>query len=160
MTYYLVNRRACIKMSNGKLKLVMIGVINIWILIKPWKPYYGYRLWRVNYFLITIGDRSVGGLTARDQLVGPWQVPVSDVAVTALSFKEYVGEAMAIGERMPIAVMDASSSVEMAIGELITNIVAADLDGLSNMILSANWMAACGEAGEDAALFFGCQNSQ
>jgi phosphoribosylformylglycinamidine synthase len=103
-------------------------------------------------FLITIGDRTVGGLTARDQMIGPWQVPVSDVAVTALGFDTYKGEAMAIGERTPIAVSDAAAASRVAIGEAITNLISADVD-LDRVILSANWMGACGAEGEDANLF-------
>jgi phosphoribosylformylglycinamidine synthase len=104
-------------------------------------------------FLITIGDRSVTGMIARDQMVGPWQIPVSDVAVTMNSFTDYRGEAMAMGERTPIAVLDAAASARMAVGEAITNIVAADIDSLSDIKLSANWMAACGNPADDADLF-------
>ncbi|NJN46313.1 MAG: phosphoribosylformylglycinamidine synthase, partial [Candidatus Competibacteraceae bacterium] len=104
-------------------------------------------------FLITIGDRTVGGLVARDQMVGPWQVPVADVAVTASSFSSYYGEAMAMGERTPLAVLNAPASGRMAIGEAITNIAAAQISTLSAVRLSANWMAAAGHPGEDAALF-------
>ncbi|MEA5098824.1 MAG: phosphoribosylformylglycinamidine synthase, partial [Burkholderiaceae bacterium] len=104
-------------------------------------------------FLITIGDRTVGGQTVRDQMVGPWQVPVADCAVTAMSFEGYLGEAMAMGERTPLAVIDAAASGRIAIGEAITNIAAAPIRALSDIKLSANWMAACGQAGEDAALF-------
>jgi phosphoribosylformylglycinamidine synthase len=104
-------------------------------------------------FLITIGDRSVGGLVARDQMVGPWQVPVADVAVTASSFTAYHGEAMAMGERSPLAVLNAPASGRMAVGEAITNIAAACIDELGAVRLSANWMAAAGHPGEDAALF-------
>ena len=104
-------------------------------------------------FLITIGDRSVTGLIARDQMVGPWQVPVSDVAVTLAGFDTYVGEAFAIGERAPLALISAPASGRMAIGEAITNIAAAYIDNISNLKLSANWMAPAGHAGEDAALF-------
>ena len=104
-------------------------------------------------FLITIGDRSVGGLTARDQMVGPWQVPVADVAVTAMSFHGYRGEAFAMGERTPLALLDAPASGRMAIGEAVTNIAAADIAGLGEVKLSANWMAAAGHRGEDAKLF-------
>lgn len=104
-------------------------------------------------FLITIGDRSVGGLTARDQMVGPWQVPVADCAVTLMSFEGYEGEAMAMGERTPVAVIDAAASCRMAIGEALTNIAAAPIGKLSDIKLSANWMAACGQPGQDAALF-------
>jgi phosphoribosylformylglycinamidine synthase len=104
-------------------------------------------------FLITIGDRTVGGLISRDQLVGPWQVPVSDVAVTVADHRGFAGEAMAMGERSPVAVIDAPASGRLAVGEAITNILAADIDSLSQVRLSANWMAACGEPGEDAALY-------
>ncbi len=104
-------------------------------------------------FLITIGDRTVGGLISRDQLVGPWQVPVSDVAVTLADHHGYAGEAMAMGERTPVAVIDAPASGRLAVGEAITNILAADIESPSQVRLSANWMAACGEPGEDAALY-------
>ena len=104
-------------------------------------------------FLITIGDRSITGLVARDQMVGPWQVPVADVAVTANDFVGYAGEAMAIGERTPLALLDAPASGRMAIGEAITNLIAADVTNLSDIKLSANWMAAAGTPGEDARLF-------
>ncbi len=104
-------------------------------------------------FLITIGDRSVGGLCSRDQMVGPWQVPVSDVAVTTSGFEALSGEAMAMGERTPLAALDAPASGRMAIGEAVTNIAAASIPRLSDIRLSANWMAACGAPGEDAALF-------
>jgi phosphoribosylformylglycinamidine synthase len=104
-------------------------------------------------FLITIGDRTVGGLISRDQLVGPWQVPVSDVAVTIVDHQGHAGEAMAMGERTPVAVINAPASGRLAVGEAITNILAADIDSLAQIRLSANWMAACGEPGEDAALY-------
>jgi phosphoribosylformylglycinamidine synthase len=104
-------------------------------------------------FLITIGDRSVTGLIARDQMVGPWQVPVSDVAVTLAGYETNVGEAFAIGERAPLALINAPASGRMAIGEAITNIAAACIDDIGNLKLSANWMAPAGHAGEDAALF-------
>ena len=104
-------------------------------------------------FLITIGDRSVGATTVRDQMVGPWQVPVADCAVTAMSFEGYRGEAMSMGERTPLAVIDAAASGRMAVGEAITNIAAAPIVDISDIKLSANWMAACGQPGEDAALF-------
>lgn len=104
-------------------------------------------------FLVSIGDRSVTGLVARDQMVGPWQVPVADVAVTMNDFNGYHGEAMAIGERTPIAVLDAPAAGRMAVGEAITNIVAADIDQLSDVKLSANWMASCGNPVDDANLF-------
>ncbi len=104
-------------------------------------------------FLITIGDRSVTGLIARDQMVGPWQVPVSDVAVTLAGYETNIGEAFAIGEKAPLALIDAPASGRMAIGEAITNIAATAIDDISNLKLSANWMAPAGHAGEDAALF-------
>ena len=104
-------------------------------------------------FLITIGDRTVGGLISRDQMVGPWQVPVADVAVSLSSYEEYSGEAMAMGERAPVAVLDAPAAGRLAVGEAITNILAADIRRLSDIRLSANWMAACGEPGEDADLY-------
>lgn len=104
-------------------------------------------------FLITIGDRFVGGHTARDQMVGPWQVPVADCAVTTMSYEGYLGEAMAMGERTPLAVINAPASGRMAVGEAITNIAAASISHLSDIKLSANWMAACGQPGHDAALF-------
>jgi phosphoribosylformylglycinamidine synthase len=104
-------------------------------------------------FLITIGDRTVGGLISRDQLVGPWQVPVSDVAVTLADYHGHAGEAMAMGERTPVAVLDAPASGRLAVAEALTNILAADIDALADVRLSANWMAAGGEPGEDAALY-------
>jgi len=104
-------------------------------------------------FLITIGDRSVGGTTVRDQLVGPWQVPVADCAITAADYAGFRGEAMTMAERTPLAVIDAPASGRMAVGEAITNIASAPIASLDKLKLSANWMAACGTAGEDAALF-------
>jgi phosphoribosylformylglycinamidine synthase len=104
-------------------------------------------------FLITIGDRSITGLVARDQMVGPWQVPVADCAVTATSFDVYTGEAMAMGERTPLALLDAPASGRMAVGETITNLAAARIEKLSDIKLSANWMAAAGHPGEDARLY-------
>jgi phosphoribosylformylglycinamidine synthase len=104
-------------------------------------------------FLITIGDRSVGAMTVRDQMVGPWQVPVADCAVTAMSLEGYRGEAMAMGERTPLAVVNAPASGRMAVGEAITNIASASIAKLSDVKMSANWMAACGQPGHDAALF-------
>jgi len=104
-------------------------------------------------FLITIGDRSVTGMVARDQMVGPWQVPVADVAVTTASYQAYFGEAMAVGERTPIALLDAPASGRMAIAEALTNIAAADIENLSDIKLSANWMAPAGHPGEDAKLY-------
>jgi phosphoribosylformylglycinamidine synthase len=104
-------------------------------------------------FLIAIGDRSVGGLVARDQMVGPWQVPVADAAVTASGFQAYSGEAMAMGERPPLALIDGPASGRMAIGEALTNIAAARIRALPDVKLSANWMAPAGHAGEDAVLY-------
>ncbi|MBE0627077.1 MAG: phosphoribosylformylglycinamidine synthase [Burkholderiales bacterium] len=103
-------------------------------------------------FLISIGDRSVGGLCARDPFVGPWQTPVADCAVTLLGFQEYAGEAYCMGERAPLAVIDAPASGRMAVGEALTNLAAAPVE-LARVKLSANWMAAAGHAGEDAALY-------
>ncbi len=104
-------------------------------------------------FLITIGDRTITGLVARDQMVGPWQVPVSDVAVTATSFDTLTGEAMAMGERTPVASIDAPASGRMSVGEVITNLAAARIEKLSDIRLSANWMAAAGHPGEDENLY-------
>jgi phosphoribosylformylglycinamidine synthase len=103
-------------------------------------------------FLITIGDRAVGGLTHRDQMVGPWQVPVADVAVTLADYQGFAGEAMSMGERTPLASLNASASGRMAVAEAITNLLAAPIE-LPRVKMSANWMAACGEPGEDAALY-------
>jgi phosphoribosylformylglycinamidine synthase len=104
-------------------------------------------------FLITIGDRTITGLVARDQMVGPWQVPVADCAVTATSFDVYTGEAMAMGERTPLALLDAAASGRIAIGETLTNLAAARIEKISDIKLSANWMAAAGHPGEDARLY-------
>ncbi len=104
-------------------------------------------------FLITIGDRTVGGLTVRDQMIGPWQVPVADCAVTAAGFNNIVGEAMAIGERAPAAILSAGSSARMAVGESITNIAAARIMNLSDIVLSANWMCAEGSLDETSNLY-------
>ncbi len=104
-------------------------------------------------FLITIGDRSVGGQVARDQMVGRWQVPVADVAVTTSGFRSYYGEAMAVGERAPVALLNPAASARLAVAEAITNIAAADIASLNDIKLSANWMAAANIAGEDAALY-------
>jgi len=104
-------------------------------------------------FLITIGDRTVTGMVTRDQMVGPWQVPVADVAVTSTDLMGYAGEAMAMGERTPIALLDHAASARMAVGEAITNIAAARIKHLSDLKLSANWMAPAGHPGEDAGLF-------
>ena len=103
-------------------------------------------------FLITIGDRTVGGLTHRDQMIGPWQVPVADCAVTLADFRGFAGEAMSLGERTPLAMIDAPASGRMAVAEAITNLLAAPIE-LPRVKLSANWMAACGEPGQDAALY-------
>lgn len=104
-------------------------------------------------FLITIGDRTVGGLVTRDPMVGPWQVPVADVAVTASTYEDKTGEAMAIGERTPLAIINSGAAARMAVGESITNIAAADITKLSDVKLSANWMAASGEPGQDQKLY-------
>ncbi|MCY7354571.1 MAG: phosphoribosylformylglycinamidine synthase [Lysobacter sp.] len=104
-------------------------------------------------FLVTIGDRSVGGLTARDQMVGPWQLPVADCAITLSDYESHVGEAMAIGERTPLALLDAAAAARMAVGEAITNLCAAPVETMHRIKLSANWMAATGHDGEDAKLF-------
>jgi phosphoribosylformylglycinamidine synthase len=104
-------------------------------------------------FLITIGDRSVGGQISRDQMVGPWQVPVADVALTTSDYFGHCGEAMAMGERTPLALLDSAAAARMAVTEAVTNLLAADIASLRDIRLSANWMAACGQPGEDAALF-------
>jgi phosphoribosylformylglycinamidine synthase len=104
-------------------------------------------------FLITIGDRSITGMVARDQMVGPWQVPVADVAVTTASFDTLHGEAMSMGERTPVALLDAAASGRMAIGEALTNIAAADINAIGDIKLSANWMVAAGHPGEGARLY-------
>ena len=104
-------------------------------------------------FLITIGDRSITGMVARDQMVGPWQVPVADVAVTTSDCFGFTGEAMAMGERTPLALIDAAASGRLAVGEAITNLAAADIAALGDIKLSANWMAAAGHPGEDARLY-------
>jgi phosphoribosylformylglycinamidine synthase len=104
-------------------------------------------------FLVTIGDRTVGGLTVRDQMVGPWQIPVADAAVTLGGFQSHTGEAMAMGERSPLAVIDGPASGRMAIAEAVTNIASAPIEMISDIRLSANWMAAAGEAGQEAVLF-------
>ncbi|WP_462150754.1 phosphoribosylformylglycinamidine synthase [Pseudoalteromonas xiamenensis] len=104
-------------------------------------------------FLITIGDRTVTGLVARDQMVGPWQVPVANCAVTAASFDTYHGEAMSMGERTPAALLNYGASARLAVGEALTNIACANIGGLENIKLSANWMAAAGHPGEDAGLY-------
>jgi phosphoribosylformylglycinamidine synthase len=104
-------------------------------------------------FLITIGDRTVGGLNSRDPFVGPWQVPVADCAVTTMDYSGYQGEAMSMGERTPVALFNAPAAAKMAVGEAITNILAADIASIEDIKLSANWMAACGQPGEDAKLY-------
>ncbi|MBN6152664.1 phosphoribosylformylglycinamidine synthase [Xanthomonas sp. AmX2] len=104
-------------------------------------------------FLVTIGDRSVGGLTAREQMIGPWQLPLSDCAITLAGFDTFAGEAMAIGERTPLALLDAAASARMAVGEAITNLCAAPVEALAQVKLSANWMAAANHDGEDARLY-------
>ena len=104
-------------------------------------------------FLITIGDRTVGGLIHRDQMIGPWQVPVADCAVTLADYAGFRGEAMSMGERTPLAVINAPASGRMAVAEAITNILSAPVNDLTKVKLSANWMAACGKEGEDAALY-------
>ena len=104
-------------------------------------------------FLITIGDRTVTGLVRRDQMVGPWQVPVADAAVTTTSYDGYTGEAMAMGERTPLALLDAAASARMAVGEALTNIASAPIAKIGDVKLSANWMAAAGHPGEDARLY-------
>jgi phosphoribosylformylglycinamidine synthase len=104
-------------------------------------------------FLVTIGDRSVGGMISRDPLVGPWQVPVSDVAVTVNDYFSTRGEAMAMGERSPLALLDSAAAARMAVAEAVTNVAAADIARIEDIRLSANWMAACGEPGEDADLY-------
>ena len=104
-------------------------------------------------FLISIGDRSITGMVARDQMVGPWQVPVADVAVTTAAFDTIAGEAMAMGERTPVAILDGPASARMAIGEALTNLAAARVRDLSDIVLSANWMVCAGHPGEDAKLY-------
>lgn len=104
-------------------------------------------------FLITIGDRTVTGLIARDQMVGPWQVPVADAAVTLADYTGYTGEAFAIGERTPIAIVDSAAAARMAVGEALTNLASAPVESLTRVKLSANWMAAAGAPGEDARLY-------
>jgi len=104
-------------------------------------------------FLVTIGDRTVGGLIARDQMVGPWQVPVADAGVTCAGFDTFAGEAMAMGERPPLALLDAAASARMAVGEALTNLASAPVAKLSDVKLSANWMAPAGHPGEDARLY-------
>jgi phosphoribosylformylglycinamidine synthase len=104
-------------------------------------------------FLVTIGDRTVGGLCSRDQMIGPWQLPLADCAITLTDFFGVAGEAMAVGERTPLALIDAAASARMAVGEALTNLAAAPVASLSEVKLSANWMAAAGFPGEDALLF-------
>jgi len=104
-------------------------------------------------FLITIGDRSVTGMVVQEQMVGPWQIPVADAAVTCSGYQEITGEAMSIGERTPVALLDPAASARMAIGEALTNIVSTRIDKLSDIVFSANWMAPAGHPGEDAGLY-------
>lgn len=104
-------------------------------------------------FLITIGDRTVTGMVARDQMVGPWQIPVADCAVTTASLDSYYGEAMSIGERAPVALLDFAASGRLAVGEALTNLAATEIGELKRVKLSANWMAAAGHPGEDAGLY-------
>ena len=104
-------------------------------------------------FLVTIGDRTVGGMISRDPMVGPWQVPVADCGVTTADYFGHAGEAMAMGERTPVALLDPAAAARLAVAEAVTNVLAADVRALGDVRLSANWMAACGEPGEDAALF-------
>lgn len=104
-------------------------------------------------FLITIGDRSVTGLVARDQMVGPWQVPVANCAVTAASYDTYHGEAMSMGERTPVALLDFGASARLAVGESLTNIAATNIGDIKHIKLSANWMSPSGHPGEDAGLY-------
>ncbi|WP_333664822.1 phosphoribosylformylglycinamidine synthase [Acinetobacter guillouiae] len=106
-------------------------------------------------FLITIGDRSITGMVSRDQMVGRWQVPVADAAVTTTSLQGYTGEAMAMGERPPVALLNPAASARLAVAESITNIMCANIEQISDIKLSANWMAAAGQKGEDQALFEG-----
>ncbi|MDQ8952068.1 phosphoribosylformylglycinamidine synthase [Acinetobacter rudis] len=106
-------------------------------------------------FLITIGDRSITGMVARDQMVGPWQVPVADAAVTTTSLQGFTGEAMAMGERPPVALLNPAASARLSVAEAISNIMCANIDQISDIKLSANWMAAAGQPGEDQALFEG-----
>ena len=104
-------------------------------------------------FLITIGDRSVTGTVARDQMVGPWQVPVADVAVTTASLDTHLGEAMSMGERTPVATLNGPASARLAVAEAITNLLAAPVKTLEDIKLSANWMCAAGYLGDDAILY-------
>jgi len=108
-------------------------------------------------FLITIGDRTVTGLVHRDQMVGPHQIPVADAAVTLADYEGVTGEAMAVGERTPLAVLDAAAAARMAVGEALTNLASAPIEGLRRVKLSANWMAACGAEGQDAELYAAVQ---
>ncbi len=121
-----------------------------------------YRLLRLptvadKTFLVTIGDRTVGGLAVRDPMVGPWQVPVADCAITATDFDGYTGEAMAIGERPPVALLDPAAAARLAVGEALTNLAAAGIGDTAEAVLSANWMAAAGHPGEDAGLYAAVQ---
>src|SRR5690606_25341752 len=104
-------------------------------------------------FLVTIGDRTVTGLVARDSMVGPWQVPVADCAVTLSDYEGYTGEAMAVGERTPLALINAAASARMAVAEAVLNLAGAPIQQLSEVKLSANWMAAANHPGENQALY-------
>jgi len=104
-------------------------------------------------FLITIGDRSITGMVATQPMIGPWQVPVADAAVTLSGYKTHTGEAFAMGERSPLALIDPAAAARMAVAESLTNIVSADIESLSRVVLSANWMAAAGDNAEEQALF-------
>ncbi|SUB34888.1 phosphoribosylformylglycinamidine synthase [Pasteurella multocida] len=114
---------------------------------------YAYLWWQKKTFLITIGDRSVTGMVARDQMVGPWQIPVADCAVTTASLDSYHGEAMSMGERAPVALLDFAASARLAVAESITNIAATNIGDIKRIKLSANWMSAAGHEGEDAGLY-------
>src|SRR5690606_25739896 len=104
-------------------------------------------------FLVTLGDRTVGGLSARGQMVGPWQVPVADCAVGLVDYAGYRGDALSMGERTPLAVIDPRAASRMAVAEAITNLAGAPIEAIDRIKLSANWMAACGDPAEDADLF-------
>ncbi len=122
-------------------------------LMKRWIAYFVFLLLQKKTFLITIGDRTVTGLVARDQMVGPWQVPVANCAVTAASYDTYHGEAMSMGERTPVALLDFGASARLAVGESLTNIAATDIGDIKHIKLSANWMSPAGHPGEDAGLY-------
>lgn len=104
-------------------------------------------------FLITICDRTVTGMVAHDQMIGPWQIPLAECAVTTASLDSYYGEAMSIGERAPVALLDFAASGSLAVGEALTNLAATEIGALKRVKLSANWMAAAGHPGEDAGLY-------